>query len=211
MTRPHGYARYRLDGCRCYVCGAARADYDDRRTRLIIAGRWQPFVDIAETKARITSLKMLGFGDRAIAALADLQRKTVRDLAAGIRHDPGRGNPPITKVRVETAAAIEAIPFTQAAAPDGAYVDATLTWARIDELLAAGYTRTFIATRLAGRARGALQLRRTRVAARNARAVAALHAQLLGSRPTTPPRSRLVVPAVQILAELGERGAEVVA
>jgi hypothetical protein len=209
--RPHGYARYRLDGCRCYTCGYARSQYDDRRNRLIAYGQWEPFVGIEETQFRIQSLKDLGFGDRAIATLAGIERKTIRDIAAGIRHDPSRNNPPLTKIRRETAAAVAAIPYDQLEAPDGAYIDATLTWERIGQLLDAGYTRTWIARRLGSTAKTpALQLGRRRVTARQARAVRDLVTEVMGPRvkaaATTPGPRGLVVSAAEILAAVNDVG-----
>lgn len=222
--RPHGYARYRLDGCRCYTCGYARAEYDDRRNRLIAYGRWQPFVALEETQHRIHDLNALGFGDRTIAALAGLGRKAVRDIRTGVRHDPGRGNPPLTQIRTDTAAAIAAIPFDPLEAAPGTYVDATLTWTRIHALIRAGYPRSWIAHQL-GRKTPALQLRADRVTVANARAIRdLLHhvghrpgpskraqaegiandwpliADLLDTPRTTQPTSRHVVPATEILA-----------
>lgn len=170
--RDHGYARYRLDGCRCYVCGFARAEYDDRRNLLIAAGRWHPFVPLEETQHLIEDLRAVGLGDRQIALLAGLNRKVVRDIRRGFRADPSRGNPPMTKVRSETAAAIRAIPFTGMLAADGATVDATLTWERVHALIRSGYPRTWIARHLGSTAKTpALQLASDRVSAANARAV----------------------------------------
>lgn len=230
MTRPHGYARYRLDGCRCYTCGYARAEYDDRRNRLIAYGQWQPFVPIDETQHRIHDLGAIGYGHRTIARLAGLQRKTIRDIADGIRHDGTRGNKPLTKIRTETAAAIAAIPYDPMGAADSALIDATLTWERIHALIRAGYPRAWIAQQL-GAQRGALQLKPDRVTAANARAVLALFQQVADTPgpsararnegiakgwplpadlehsqlPRAPrPTSRMVVPATEILARAGD-------
>ncbi len=62
---------------------------------------------------------------------------------------------------------------TPAHAADGAKVDATRTWALIDEMTDAGVPKTRIAEHLGQN--GPLQLRRTTITARNARAVADLH------------------------------------
>ena len=45
-TRLHGYARYKLDACRCYECAWANSVYTERRTRLIAYGRWKPWTRI---------------------------------------------------------------------------------------------------------------------------------------------------------------------
>lgn len=207
--RPHGYARYRLDGCRCYECSYAVAEYNDRRSRLIAYGRWQPYVDPAEAQFHILSLKDLGYGDRQIARLACVNRKQIRDIAAGIRHDPSRGNPPITKIRKETAAAILAVKYDPMSASDGTYIDATLTWQRVAELLEAGHTKAWISAQI-GQGGQALQLGAHRVTARNARAVQELHARVFGPRAAAAPalaRPRgLVRTAAEILADISEVG-----
>jgi len=190
VTRDHGYARYKLDGCRCYVCGLACSEYNDRRNRLIAYGQWEPFVPVDETRERVLGLCQIGFGDRSIAELAGIGRKVVRDIRLGYRQDRIRGNPPLTKIRSETAAAIAAIPFDPLAAPPGAYIDATLTWVRIHALIAAGYPRTWIARELGSTSpRPALQLRPDRVTAGNAQAVLAL-LRRVGSQPGPSARAR---------------------
>ncbi len=42
MTRPHGYARYRLDGCHCYTCGWTVAHYNDAREHAMQCLRTAP-------------------------------------------------------------------------------------------------------------------------------------------------------------------------
>jgi DNA-binding NarL/FixJ family response regulator len=175
--RDHGYARYRLDGCRCYTCGWARSQYDDRRTRMMIAGTWQPFTDLATVQEQVAALKAIGLGDRQIATLAQVERKTVRDIAAGVRH--GRNSRPMTKVRTETATKILAIPLDPLAASDGTYISATSTWERIDALIEAGWSKARISAEI-GQGGRALQLSRHRVTAANARAVKALFDRVLG-------------------------------
>jgi len=169
--REHGYARYRLDGCRCYVCGLARSMYDERRTKMMTAGTWQPFVPIEQTREHVLAMMEIGMGARQIALLADVDRKLVRDIARGRRQDPGRGNPPMTKIRKETAAKILAVPMDQLAAADGAYINATMTWTRIEALLEAGWTKARIAREALGTQRPVLQLRRDRVTVANARKI----------------------------------------
>lgn len=173
--RPHGYARYRLDGCRCYECAFARSEYDCRRDAMIKAGTWQPFVPIGPVRDKLLVLKrQCGFGDRLIAELLECDRKWVRDTAAGIRHDPTRNNPPVYRVRTERAAAVMALPVDILWAADGAYVPAWKVWRWIDKLLAAGYTKSRISAEI-GQDGRALQLSRKRVTGKNARAVYAVY------------------------------------
>lgn len=178
--RPHGYARYRLDGCRCYVCGLARSRYDERRTKMMTAGTWRPFQALGPVRAHVLALKELGLGDRQIARLADVDRKLVRDVAAGFRHDPQRGNPAMTKVRTETAVRLLAVPLDPLVGSDGGLVDATRTWHLITELQEAGWSKAAIARKGLGCANGALQLSQGKITARNARAIAALHRRVIG-------------------------------
>lgn len=74
--RPHGYARYKLDGCRCYTCGWARAQYEENRQRAIAYGTWQPHVPAAPVREHIVQLQQCGMGLRAIAAAAGNFRST---------------------------------------------------------------------------------------------------------------------------------------
>ena len=171
--RPHGYSRYRLDGCRCYTCGFAVSEYEQNRQARIAEGTWQPFTGIEPARRHIAKLRGLGYGERSIALLAGVGRKVVRDIRTGIRHDPGRGNPPLVKIRTETSAAILAVPLDTFDLPDGVRIDAAQTWAWIDDLLTRGWTQAAIAEE-AGLGR-CLQLGRDTVTVRNHRRIEALH------------------------------------
>ncbi|HEX5200913.1 MAG TPA: hypothetical protein VFW27_13360 [Actinoplanes sp.] len=65
-SRPHGYARYKLDGCRCYVCGWARSTYEQNRQKQIIAGTWKPWVQAGPARAHLVKLKAAGVGERRV-------------------------------------------------------------------------------------------------------------------------------------------------
>lgn len=127
--RPHGYARYSLDGCRCYTCAWARAQYNDRREKLIRLGQWRPFVDPAPALAHIAALRGVGLGLRQIAALAGLNRKALQELVNGSK----------TKIRPPTHAALLAVPL-DAPLPDKAVVDGTGTRRMAQALFAMGWT-----------------------------------------------------------------------
>ena len=60
--RPHGYARYKLDGCRCYTCGYARSEYEAMRTRAILYGTWEPLIDAQPVRDHIKMLSEAGIG-----------------------------------------------------------------------------------------------------------------------------------------------------
>lgn len=87
-------------------------------------------------------------------------------------------------MRPATLAAILAVELEDARGAQK--VPAGPTWALINELLVAGYTRSYLARQL-GAKTPALQLGRERVRASTARAVEELHARLIR---VPPPRSR---------------------
>ncbi|WP_039942930.1 hypothetical protein, partial [Streptomyces himastatinicus] len=62
--RDHGYARYKLDGCRCYRCGWAKAQYDDAREQAMRRGQWQPFMDAEPVRTHLRQLQACGLGLR---------------------------------------------------------------------------------------------------------------------------------------------------
>lgn len=105
-SRPHGYARYRLDGCRCYVCGYARSLYDENRDKAIIAGTWQPWVDAEPVRVHIRHLQSCSMGLRAIAAAAVVDRTRLQSILNG---RPERGTGPQEKLRPTLAAAVLAV------------------------------------------------------------------------------------------------------
>lgn len=101
--RPHGYARYKLDGCRCYTCAAAASAYNIRRERAIAYGRWHPIaeailaveptldalpggtvIDASGTRRRIQALVAIGWSQSKIAARLGW---TPANLSALLRRD----------------------------------------------------------------------------------------------------------------------------
>jgi hypothetical protein len=108
-TRPHGYARYRLDGCRCYTCAAARSRYDENRTKAITAGTWQPWTSASPVREHLAHLRSCGMGLRTIASLARVDRQRLHAVIGG---RPERGTPPQDKVRPALAAAVLAVEVT---------------------------------------------------------------------------------------------------
>ncbi|MFE9391639.1 hypothetical protein [Streptomyces sp. NPDC006784] len=145
MTRPHGYARYKLDGCRCYTCGFAAAQYRDARDHAIRRGTWQPYVDAEPARAHVRELLACGLGTRTIAALAHLDRKQVYVLLHG-RSD--RGTPPPAQIRPATAAAILSVEPTWENLPGTTTVAAVGTVRRLQALTARGWPQSRLAARL---------------------------------------------------------------
>jgi hypothetical protein len=180
-TRPHGYARYKLDGCRCYICGWAVAQYNDARERAMRRGTWQPYVDAAPARDHVLRLKESGVGDRTIAAAAGLDRKRVRELLHG---RPERDTPPPAQVRPATALALLAVDLTLDLLPAGLPVGATGTRRRLQALTAAGWPLHHLAVRLGMTDPNYnTMLSRPRVTAGTARAVRDLYDQLWRAHP----------------------------
>ncbi|MFG3050351.1 hypothetical protein ACGFZP_05255 [Kitasatospora sp. NPDC048239] len=182
-TRPHGYARYKLDGCRCNTCGWAVATYRDHREHLIRRGQWQPYVDAAPARAHVVDLKACGLGERTIAALASLDRKRIRDLTHG---RPERGTPPPAQIRPATALAILNVEPTIDILPGSLIIDATGSIRRLQALTAAGWPQAQLADRI-GSTPGNISalLRRDRTIVRTARAVRSSYNELWSTDPLT--------------------------
>jgi hypothetical protein len=171
--RPHGYARYRLDGCRCYTCGYAVAQYNDAREHAIRRGTWQPWVDAAPVRDHIRTLQSCEMGLRAIAAAANIDRKRLQSIIGGRTE---RGTIPQQKVRPALAAAVLAVEPTLDNLGTQTVIDATGTTRRLQALVAAGWPQMHLAPKLAmtpnnfGRV-----ITAQRVIVRTARAVSALY------------------------------------
>lgn len=136
--RPHGYARYKLDGCRCDVCKAARSAYARKVTMGTTAGTWQPWTAAAPARAHVLELGAAGIGYKRVAQLAHLPHSTVSKL---LRGGPG-DRPPTQKLRPATAAALLAVKADPSAIAPGTNIDATGTRRRIQALQCLGWTLT---------------------------------------------------------------------
>ncbi|NYV73116.1 hypothetical protein [Streptomyces sp. UH6] len=143
--RPHGYARYRLDGCRCYTCGYARSQYDENRTKAITAGTWQPYVDAAPVRTHIRSLQECGMGLRTIATLTGVERQRLQSITSG---RPERGTGPQSRIRPAAAEAILRVEPTLENLAPGTKVHAAGTHRRMQALVLAGWPQHQLAVRL---------------------------------------------------------------
>jgi hypothetical protein len=179
--REHGYARYRLDGCRCYVCGYARAQYDDNRNRAIAYGTWQPWVDAEPVRIHIRHLQSCGMGLRAIATAAQVDRKRLQGIVTG---RPERGTGPQEKVRPALAAAVLAVEPTLENLAPSTLVSPVGTRRRLRALVAVGWPQQILAARL-GMAPGnfGTMLGCEHVLVRRALAVRALYDELFQADP----------------------------
>ncbi|MGW6292466.1 hypothetical protein [Streptomyces sp. NPDC055058] len=181
MTRPHGYARYRLDGCRCYTCGWAVAQYNDAREHAMRRGTWQPWTDAEPVRVHIRNLRDCRMGLRRIAALAGVHRQRLQAVLHG---RPDRGTPPQEKVRPALAAAVLAVePTLENLAPD-TIISPLGTRRRAHALVAVGWPQHHLAVHLAMRPDNFGQmLAREHVLARRALAVRAMYDALWRADP----------------------------
>lgn len=132
--------------------------------------RLAPGQTAAAARRHVRALAEHGVGYRQIARLAGCNRKLVQALMNGDGR-PGRAR---RRFRRATLEAILAVKVTDAA--PGAYVPAAETWRLIDEMLAAGATKTRIAKALGSKARvPTLQLGRDRVTKAHGDAIQRLH------------------------------------
>jgi transcriptional regulator with XRE-family HTH domain len=145
LTRDHGYARYKLDGCRCNVCGYANAVYYDRRVLAMRRGQWQPFVNAEPVREHIRALRSCGLGLRTIAQAAGVDRKRLQAVTNG---RPDRGTPPQEKVRPELAAAILAVEPTLNLLPDKTVIDGAGVRRRLQALVRVGWSQAKLAERI---------------------------------------------------------------
>lgn len=174
--RAHGYARYRLDGCRCYTCARAVSEYEARRRRLIAYGQWQPYVDAEPVRAHVRILMSAGIGRRTIARASGVPEGTLKKLLYG-RRTADRA--PSRRVRQEAARRILRLTPSVELLAAGTPVDATGTTRRLQALIAVGWTQTALAARLGWTVANFHRLlQQTRVTAGTARAVRALYDDL---------------------------------
>lgn len=183
--RPHGsYVKYVVERCRCEPCRQANREYERRRVHAMSRPDevWAPYVPAGRARRHLEELAVAGVGLKTVAKMSGVPHGSLSKLVYG-----ERGKPPSRRIRPETARRILAVKATDAA--DGQRVDGARTIALLDELVARGFTKTFLATELAGRPRPSLQLARRRdgqVRASTARKVEELYRRLDGVEP--PPR-----------------------
>jgi hypothetical protein len=174
--RGHGYARYKLDGCRCYKCGWAVAQYNDAREQAMRRGQWQPFVDAEPVRVHVRNLQACGIGLRQIAAAAGIDRKRLQGVLTG---RPERGTGPQKQVRPPLAAAVLAVQPTLDVMGGATPINAAGTHRRLQALATAGWPQHHLAAALGwSDANFSALLDRKQVIVRTARAVVELYDRL---------------------------------
>lgn len=179
--RPHGYARYKLDGCRCEICTTAAHEYNHRRDRGILYGTWEPFIEAQPVRDHIKALSEAGIGRRRLVQLSGVSGSTVKKLLYGRK---GAGIPPTARIRPEIASRILAVRPGDRALADHALIDATGSLRRLQALVANGWPQRQLAFRLGMQPTnlGAV-MGRDQITAATARQIAALYIRLENADP----------------------------
>ncbi len=175
---PHQHgtrAAYQADRCRCPACRKANRQAEAQRTRAIVMGRWEPYVDARQVREHLQLLRKTGLGIDRIVALSQVPRSTVRRLLTSV---PAEGSP-AQRVRPDIAGRLLRIEPADAVAAPRSLTDATPTRRRLAQLTALGHSTRDLARQL-GRTTASIArtLDRPAVTVRTARAVARLHHQL---------------------------------
>ena len=188
MSRPHGYARYRLDGCRCYTCGFAASEYERKRQAAKIAGTWQPYMPAQPVRDHLAALGAAGVGYKTAAKAARVSVTVVRNIIYGRGLSCGRpGNGQAQKVKTDTARRLLALVAGHDTAAPGAIIPAVGTTRRIQAMCAMGWPLTKQAEHASWSVGNYAPLRdAATVLGRTARTVAAVYDHLAM---TPPPES----------------------
>lgn len=184
-NKPCGTRLRYYSGCRCSDCRRANTEYEKTRRLARADGDHRGLVDTARALAHLQWLSERGVGYRNVAEAASVSTGTLYLIRSGKR----------TRIRAHVEKRLLAV--TPAALADGAHVDASPSWALIEELLAWGYSRARIASEMRGRRAHALQLSRGLITLRNATLVQRVHARL---------KREPAAPVQALLAELSEEG-----
>ncbi len=137
IERPHGYARYKLDGCRCNTCRRAVSQYNRKHAMAVTAGTWCAYVDAEPARQHVKAAKAAGIGWRRIADVTGVARSTIKHLLYG-----RVGRAPSQRIRPQVAAMLLSFQIDGSVLAAGANVDATGTRRRIQALACLGWTLT---------------------------------------------------------------------
>lgn len=144
-TRPPSYRAYKKEGCRCYACARAHSEYNASIRTAKNAGTWQPFVDTQPVREHLLMLSRYGIGFRRAAYLAGVPTVVVSRILFGL---PSRGRPPSRKIRPDAAEALLRVRPTPQLAADRGRIDATGYLRRMRALVALGFSRPYLCSRL---------------------------------------------------------------
>ncbi|ACU71945.1 hypothetical protein Caci_3036 [Catenulispora acidiphila DSM 44928] len=179
--RPHGYTRYKADGCRCYTRCWAVAEYNDRRERAIAYGTWRPFVDAQPVRDHVNNLRRCGIGQRRIAQLSGVSGNTLTRILYGA---PAKGLAPTTRMRPEIAVKLMAVRPGPFALADGIDIDCTGSARRVQALVAIGWPQEHLGARIGMSGSNLIaSVKQRQITAGKARAIAALYLLLENADP----------------------------
>lgn len=181
--RPHGsYVKYVVEQCRCEECREGARVYGQRRWRAMHRPdeAWVPYVPAGRAREHVKELSAAGIGPKTIAALSGVPHGSLAKLIYG---DPKRRMGPSRRIRPDTERRILSVTVEQVYGAQK--IPAGPTWRLLDDLIARGFTRGWIAQQLGAKV-PALQISRNLVRASTARRVEELHRRLEGV--AAPPR-----------------------
>ena len=139
---PHGNrVRYVIDKCRCRPCRDAARAYEQARSRARAYGKVS-YVSADPARAHVRALQAQGMGWQRIARHAGISCSVMWKLLYG---DRSRPQVPSKRIRSATEAAILGVTLDLG---DAACVDGTGTRRRLQALVAVGWPRSQIATRI---------------------------------------------------------------
>ncbi len=149
------------DPCRCDACRAANNAYAKSQQQRVVSD----LVPAGPIRTHLLELGEAGVGKRTIAATSGTSLSQITKIRTGKSK----------RVRRATAAALLAV--SPADAVGSSLVDAAATWARIDEMVAAGLSKRAIARQVVSPTAHSLQLRRDRTTAASASAIKVFYEQ----------------------------------
>lgn len=189
VERPHGYARYKCDGCRCYTCAFAVSQYRLHVEKEQRKGTWQPFTDAEPVRKHVRKLMAAGIGRRRVAELGQVSGACITKLLYG-----QRGNGPTKQMRPATAQRLLSIPIAESSKAPSALVNSVGVHRRIQALAAMGWSLTLQAEHIGWAVNNlALMLKRPLVASSTAELVKEMYDRLsMTHAPASYGRSRVL-------------------
>jgi hypothetical protein len=161
--KPHGSRLRYMAGCRCLPCRAANSNYETMRYKRRRMGLWNGLVSARRARRHILKLSRAGVGRRTVGLIARIADSVLFKIRSGQRK----------QIRALTEKAILSVPTS--AVRGSTLVSANGTWQKIEWLLEEGFTRRELARRMGSSAKSpALQLRRDRITATNAKKIEAI-------------------------------------
>lgn len=185
----HGERTGYVKGCRCTPCTRANNQKNAEREARIAAGLPSTvMVDAGRAHRHLQHLVALGATQKSLVRASGMNRSHLRNLLLGTQKR-------ITPSVEQTVLAIT-IAQAQAAIGGGSLVDAGATWRLLDDMIARGFPKSWIARELG--CGNALQLRRDYITASSAAKVLELSTRL-GPLAAPPRRGRAQIPPLDEL------------